>query len=164
MEINHVVTTKVTDKDGNITFEEIDHNAITTGDPVSVHNGLVWLLDRAFADGAYYDPADSINKMEIGTGTASNSGLGSAYGSAPTTTRIAFNSSGVVWDISTLTAPKVTVRCDWDSAFDALTGITEVGLFADGIDLVMIAYKNYTTALTKTTGGTISITWEITFS
>lgn len=164
MQIKHKVTAIIRDKDGNITHTQEGNNTVTSGDPTSIHNGLVWLLDRAFGDGEYYDPDDFINKMMLGTGTPSNSGLGTPKTGVPGTTLLAFKAGSPTWDISTLSAPVLTATCDWDSWFDALSGITEAGLFIDGTDYEMFAYKTFSPALSKTTGGTLTIEWEITLS
>jgi hypothetical protein len=164
MQIKHKVTATIKDKSGKVIHTQEGENAVTTGDPTSVHNGFVWLLDRAFGDGTYFDPDDNINKMMLGTGTPSNSGLGTPKTGVPGTTLLAFKSGSPTWDVSTLTAPVITATCDWDSSFDALSGITEAGLFVDGTDYEMIAYKTFSPALSKTTGGTLTIEWEITMS
>lgn len=162
MQIKHKVTATQKDKDGNIINVQEGHNTVTTGNPNSIHNGLVWLLDRAFGDGEYFDPDDTINKMMLGTGSPGNSGLGTPLTGVPGSTLIAFASTA--WDISTLSAPVLTATCDWDSSFDALSGITEVGLFIDGTEYEMFAYKTFSPALSKTDGGTLTIEWEITLS
>lgn len=165
MKIKHKVTATIKDEQGRVVTVQEGHNTVTAGDPTSVHNGFVWMLDRIFGDGTYFDPDDFINKMMLGTGTPSNSGLGTPYAGVPGSTLIAFKSGYPTWDISTLTAPVITARCEWDSSFDAFSGITEAGLFVDGVvDYEMIAYKTFSPALSKTTGGTLIIEWEITIS
>jgi len=164
MRLVHKVTATEKDKHGKIVCVREGHNSVTTGDPATVHNGFVWILDRAFGDGSYYDPGDTINKMQLGTGTPSNSGLGTPLTGVPTTTLIAFKTGYPVWDVTTLSAPVIKARCEWDSTFDALSGVTEVGLFADNTDFVLIAHKTFSPGLSKTTGGTLTIDWEITLS
>jgi hypothetical protein len=154
---NHVKAT-IRDENGNIISIQEGHNTVTTGDPNTVHNGLVLMLDRMFNNGDFYDPSDYINKMRLGTGTPSNSGLGSPTGNYKTISVV-----GTI-DITNLTAPKIKVKGTWDSGDGALSGITEAGLFADNVATTLFAYKTFTPALSKTAGGTLEIEWEVTFS
>lgn len=153
---NHVKAT-LRDKDGNIIHEQEGYNTVTNGDPDSVNNGFVLILDRMFNNGDFYDPDDYINKMKLGTGTPSNSGLGS-----PTSSYKTISLDTI--DKSTPSAPFLKATGTWDSGDGALSGITEAGLFADGIDTTLFAFKTFTPALSKTAEGTLTIEWTITIS
>lgn len=161
MQIKHKVTATVKDEHGNIIQQEINHNAVTDGDPNTQHNGFVWVLDKIFGDGAYYDPADTINKMELGSTITSAPEDGLDNPLSPSTLE-AFASTA--WDISTPTAPSITATTDWDSSYGAFTTIKEVALMVDGIGSVMIAHQSFATTLSKGTGDTFTIQWEITIS
>jgi len=165
--LTHKVTAIMYDPEGIEISRQEGLNTVTTGDPtVPNHNGYVYILNRIFDDGTYsgYDPDDFVNKMQLGTGTPDNTGLGTPLTGVPSTTLIAFKSGYPTWDISTLAAPVITVRCEWDATFDALSGVTEAGLFADGVGQIMMAHKTFSPALSKTTGGTLAVEWEITLS
>lgn len=163
MKLINTVTAIVKDEHGNIVDKREEKNTITTGDPSSVENGLVYLLDRMFGNGDYFDPDDTIAKMQLGTGTPDNSGLGTPI-TSPDDTMIVFDSvefdpSGSPW----YTSPKIQATCIWDSDFGALSGITEAGLFTDPLEY-MFAYKAFSPALSKTALGSITIIWEVQIS
>lgn len=160
MKLINTVTAVIKDEYGNVIHTQEDKNTITTGDPTSVENGLVYLLDRIFDNGDYFDPDDTISKMQLGTGTPSNSGLGNPI-TSPLDTMIAFDSvafdtSGSPW----YTSPKIKATAIWDSTFGALSGVTEAGLFTSPLEY-MFAYKTFSPALSKTALGSITIIWEV---
>lgn len=153
---NYVKAT-IKDGNGNIVKIQKGHNTITNGDPDTVFNGFVLVLDRMFNNGDFYDPDDFINKMRLGTGTPSNSGLGSPTGSYKT---ISLDTI----DKSSPSAPFIKATGTWDAGDGALSGITEAGLFADGIGTTLFAYKTFSPALGKAADGTLIIEWTITVS
>jgi hypothetical protein len=158
MKFRNYVKAIIKDKDGKIVKIQKGCNTITNGDPDTVNNGFVLILDRMFDNGDFYDPDDFINKMGIGTGTPSNSGLGSTLNKDKTLEVV-----GTI-DKSTPSAPFIKVKGVWDSGDGALSGITEAGLIADGIGTTLFAYKTFTPALSKTAGGTLTIEWTVTVS
>jgi hypothetical protein len=163
MKFKHRVIATIRNAKGKVVKRQKGYNTVTKGDPATENNGLYWFLNRAFDDGSEYDPEDTINKMQLGTGSPGDSGLGNPITAAPGTTLIAFT-SGPTFDISTLTAPKIEVSTTWGSSFDALSGVSEVGLFATGSDDILIAHKTFSPTLQKETGGSIEIDWDITMS
>jgi len=163
MNLEHRVKAIVRDEFGNIVDVRKGHNTVTSGDPNpgTVENGYVMLLERMFDDGAYYyDPASSVDRMQLGTGTPGNGGLGSAIADAPNTIVTVGNSATL--DKTTLTAPIMNIHVVWDSSYGAFSGITEAGLL--NTDGELFAYKAFTPALSKTTGGSLTIDWSITAS
>jgi hypothetical protein len=160
MKFINTVIAVIKDEHGNIIHTQKAKNTITTGDPVSVENGLVYMLDRLFDNGDYFDPDDTLSKMQLGTGTPSNSGLGTPK-TSPLNTMIAFSSvafdtTGGTW----YSAPKIIATAIWDDTYGALSGISEAGLFTTPLEY-MFAYKTFSPALSKTALGSITIEWEI---
>lgn len=155
MKITHRVIATIRDEHGNVTHVQEGKNAITDADPVSSNNGLVMMLDLLSGKGEYYTVTEYVSRMKLGTGTPGDSGLGSETGSLKTTT---FPTS---IDISDPTAPEIDLRGTWDSGDGALSGITEAGLFNSNVSPKLFAYKTFSPALSKTTGGTLTIDWTI---
>jgi hypothetical protein len=157
MQLTHKVIATERDASGKIIRVQEGHNTVTNGNPTTVDNGRVMVLDYITGKDEYYDSTDEIGKMKLGTGTPGNGGLGTPTGSYKTTT---FPS---VMDISNLSAPELVLRGTWDAGDGALSGITEAGLFSE-TGLELFAYKTFTPALSKTAGGTLEIDWTITAS
>jgi hypothetical protein len=171
MKFTHNVTATIKDEYGNVIREQTNHNAITDGDATSstYGNGYIFTLMRLFNDddssNLLMSPTSYLIGMELGTGTPDDDGLGTPY--AGENTELLFDS--ITWDYSSLPAPKVTASCSWDSGFGALSGVTEAGLYVgDPTSPVsfdeLFAYNTFTPALSKTSPGTITITWSITVS
>jgi len=161
-EIIDCVTVTITDGNGNITRQFTEKNTLTNGDPTTTYNGRVMMLMTLSGDddggSIGMDSSSVLDNMQLGTGTADNTGLQTPITAAPTTTEIA---ATLVWDYTTPSQPKITYTCVWDSTFDALT-VSEAVLYNDFNDV--FAYKNFSPALTKTTDGTIQIDWSITIT
>lgn len=156
------VTATIKDGNGNIVRVQVGKNTIAEGDPNSVENGLVFLLERLFAVGSYYAPSDYLAKMQLGQGTPSNSGLGNPLTGVPGTTMIDFASAaldevGGSW----YDDPKMVVSCTWGASFNALSNVIEAGLFNNASTPELFAYKTFSPALSKTSEGEIELTWEI---
>jgi hypothetical protein len=157
------VTAVVKDEHGKITHVQEGKNVITEEDPVSApsseNNGLIWLLERAFAAGSYYDDDDYIKYMQLGKGTPTAAGLGSPYATEKTIQSgdIAFDEVATSW----YNDPTIEASVTWDSGDGAFSGITEVGLFTGDTSDILFAYKEFTPALAKTAPGELTITWEI---
>lgn len=158
MRLKNIVIARVYDENGKLVKKQKGHNTVTNGDPDTVNNGFVLILDRMFDNGDFYDPDDFINKMGIGSGTPSNSGLGTTLNKDKTLQVV-----GTI-DKSTPTAPFIKVKGVWDSGDGALSGVSEAGLIADGVGTTLFAYKTFSPALSKTAGGTLTIEWTITAS
>ncbi len=163
LNIKHKVKAIERDKFGNIVKVQSGTNTVTSGEPVpgTVENGYVMVLERMFDDGAtIYDPAASLDRMQLGTGTPGNSGLGAAIAAGANLISTAGNSATL--DKTTLTAPKMDVSVTWGASYGALTGITEAGILnADG---ELFAYKAFTPALSKDAAGSLTIEWSVTAS
>jgi hypothetical protein len=159
MKMTHKVKAIIRDEHGNVTHEQEASNTISNGDASSsVDNGYVMALALLFNDdnGYFIDPTSALDEMELGTGTPSNSGLGTPV--SPTTVE----SITKTWDVSSWSAPIVTASVTWDSSYGALSGITEATLA--NVDGDIFAYKSFTPALSKTAGGDLTIEWSITMS
>ena len=156
----------IRDDRGEILYTQEGKNSITKGvpNPGVTHNGLVLLLERLFDNGEIYDPADCLNKMQLGSGTPSDSGLGSPV-TSPVNTLLAF--TGLSLDQTTppsgnwYDSPKIIASCTWGASFGELNGISEAGLIADGSDTTLFAYKTFSPVLNKTANGEITIEWTI---
>ena len=160
--LKNTVIATVRNERGRVVQRVIGHNTVTSGnDPGGAnYNGRAWILDRVFGFEDYYDSAAIISKMKLGKGTPSNTGLGNAYGSYKTITQVGS------MDISSPSAPKVTVKGTWDSGDGSFSGITEAGLFAfvSPSDYTLFAYKTFSPSLSKTAGGTLDIEWTVTLA
>jgi hypothetical protein len=170
--INTNVRATIFDGQGNVVRREIGHNALTDGVPASgVWNARVLLLMllsgdnnggilTGFTPKPYHEA--SLFSMELGTGTASDTGLGTPYGTLGDTDQ-AFEANPT-WNYATPTAPYVTFTCLWgpSPAYGALSGITEVVFYNVNSDV--FAFKNFSAALSKEAAGTIQLDWKITIS
>ena len=163
MKLINTVKAVIKDEHGNVIHTQEAKNTITTGDPNSVENGLIFMLMRLFnaQTPMYYDPTDYLDKMQLGTGTPSDSGLGNPI-TSPLDTMISidsidFDETGGSW----YTSPKMVASTTWDDTYGALSGITEAGLFNNASTPELFAYKTFSPALSKTALGSITITWEV---
>jgi hypothetical protein len=160
------VVARVFDKDGNLTQLDEGHNAITNSVLPTNYNGFVWILERLFPQGASnYDTSDGsgsdadIDKMELGTGTVSNSGLQTPVSPS---TEITISPANTNLDKSDEDAPFMTLSGIWDSSFPAFSALTEAVLMTHTSNDI-IAIKTLA-SLSKDTSGTLQIDWKFTIS
>lgn len=157
MKLKNIVIARIYDENGKLIGKQKGYNTVTNGDPDTVNNGFVLILDRMFDAGDFYDPDDFINKMGIGGGSPSNSGLGSTLNKDKT---LALDTI----DKIAPSAPFIKVSGVWDAGDGAISGISEAGLIADNVGTTLFAYKTFSPALNKTAGGTLTIEWTVTAS
>jgi hypothetical protein len=152
------VIAEIFDEHGTLIHTQQSANTITDGDPDTVHNGLVFLLDRLFDNGDHYDPDDKITTMQLGTGTPTDAGLGTPIAaSAAVFTTVAFDETGGSWYAD----PIIQANKTWTASDPEWTGITEAGIFSTGTETSLFAFKTFTPALVKPDAGSLSITWEV---
>lgn len=165
MKFTHKVIAKVYDENGILVDEREGTNTVLSGDPTSdasqEYNGYVMALQRLLNDddsGAIVsDEASALTQMELGTGTPDNEGLGTPY-TSPSTIE-SFDT--MTWDYTTSqTSIDVVISTAWDSSYVALSGITEAVI--QNANDEPFASKTFSPALSKTTGGTITIEWTLT--
>lgn len=179
MKTNFSIDSNVTaiewDKDGYICNIVKEHNSLTKGaNSGANHNGLIFLLQRLFNSGGnvvatpalslQWDESNPIDEMELGdgsTGVHYDQGLRSALSGVPGNTQESISEED--WDISTLTAPVITLTTKWDSSYDALSGVDEA-VIQSALGDAVLAYAMFPTPLSKTTGGTLQIDWSFTVS
>jgi len=157
IKLKNYVEYKLYDSGKNLIDYGIDHNNISTDDPSTGNNGLAYILDRIFNNGDYYDPTDIVTDIKLGSsGSADSSGIGTIIGSSKTLTL------GTM-DISTLSAPSLTVTGTWDASDGALSGINSAALYTTSTDNMLFAFHNFSATINKTAGGTLAVNWIVSF-
>ena len=154
------VIATIKDKYGRVIYRQEGQNNITNGDPAaptSDNNMLVFALERLCPNAtSYFDNTDTINKMQLGTGTPSNSGLGTPWASPKTIQSADCNLIEAPSDW--YEAPFVRNSVTWDFGDGAFSGITEAGLFNSAT--VLMAYKTFSPALSKIAEAELTIQWD----
>lgn len=158
------VVAKIYDENNQLIRKQKGHNELTNGTVgASVYNARVMFLQRMTGDndsgGIPYNDS-VITQMELGTGSSPNdSGLQTPY--SPDTTEVI---DTYTWDYTTTPATSVNVKLStsWDSSYPALSGINEAAL--QNFNNEALAIKTFSPALSKTTGGTITLEWTITLA
>jgi hypothetical protein len=155
------VIAEIFDEYGNLIHTQKGKNTITDGDPDTASNGLVYLLDRLFDNGEHFDPDDVISKMQLGTGTPTDAGLGTAIAASLSSFDVSYpafdETAGSPWYDN----PTIQAKVTWDASDPEWTGITEAGLLTSPVENLLFAFKTFAPALVKPDAGSLSITWNI---